>query len=82
MGWHLFRKIIMFLSGILAFWIFVFVLAPAAQRYGPVKTIHDYVRDHDIDATPLYYTESEEFGVAESYMKDARRFTPVSRGTN
>ena len=55
---------------------FVFVLAPLGQLFEPVKTLHEYIEERGIDATPLYYTESEEFSVAQLHMDSTNRFCP------
>jgi len=64
------------LAGLGAIVFFMFVAAPLMQRVEPVKTIHTFIRERDIDATPLFYTEAEEFSQAERHMRDAARFCP------
>lgn len=51
-------------------WCFVFLLAPLLQNVGPVRTLTDFIRANDIDATAYYYTEVEEFAVAEHAVRD------------
>jgi hypothetical protein len=58
---------------------FIFVVAPFGQRFGPVKEIHTFVEKRGIDATPLFYTEAEEFDRVDRHMRDAARFAPKSK---
>lgn len=67
------------IAGVLGMGLFIFVLAPWIQKISAIKTVHDYIRENDMDATPLFYTESEEFSRSQSHMLDARRFQPKSR---
>lgn len=59
---------------LLVIWGFVFQVAPRLQRLEMVRALHDVVREKDIDATALYYTEIEEFNDTASYMRDAMRY--------
>jgi len=52
-------------------WLFVFVVAPAVRDTPSVKPMADYIRERGIDASALYYTEVEETGEAEAYLRDA-----------
>lgn len=63
-------------TGCVCIWLFVFVLAPWLQGLGPVQTLHTFIDEQGIDATPLFYTESEASSQAERFLLDARRFTP------
>ncbi len=56
-------------------WIFVQVLAPQARRIESVRTITDYIRAHDIDATAYFYTEIEESGMAEQALRNAMAYS-------
>ena len=60
--------------GLLVLWLFVFVLAPWAQRFGPVRRVHEHTRQNDIDATALVYTDVEEFGDCEAHVRDALQY--------
>lgn len=55
-------------------WCFVFLLAPLARHFGPVRTLTDFIRANDIDATAYYYTEVEEFGIAEHAVRDSMTY--------
>ena len=59
---------------LLILWLFVFVLAPWVQTFGPVRRIHEHIRRNDIDATALVYTDVEEFGDCEAHVRDALQY--------
>ncbi|MBL7224398.1 MAG: hypothetical protein ISS72_11140 [Candidatus Brocadiae bacterium] len=61
-------------AGLLLIWAVVFWLAPWLQRFGPVKRVHESVRERGIDATALVYTEVEEFADADCHVRDALRY--------
>ena len=65
------------LAGVATMGLFVFVVAPVAQRWEPVRAVHAFADDRGIDASALFYTESEAFGRVQRHMQDARRFAPV-----
>ena len=48
----------------------VFLLAPLLQNIRPVRTLADFIRANEIDAGAYYYTEVEEFAVAEHAIRD------------
>lgn len=52
-------------------WLFVFVFAPAMRDSPSVKPMADYISERGIEASALYYTEVEETGEAEVYLRDA-----------
>ena len=62
------------LAWIAGIWCFVFLVAPLLRHIGPVRTLADFNRDNDIDAGAYYYTEVEEFAVAEHAIRDAMTF--------
>ena len=61
----------LFLLGIVSIWAFIFVLAPLLQRTPYIGEMHDFIQENDIDATALVYTDVEEFGDADVYIRDA-----------
>ena len=69
-----------FLAGCLGIWLFIFVLAPWLQKWGLVHTMHTFIQERDIDATPLFYSESEVSSEAERLLLDAARFAPRGPG--
>jgi len=64
-----------FVAGLIAIWFFVFGLAPFIQRFAPVNTVHEYIEQRDIDATTLFYTETDEFAEAELYLQNAMSYS-------
>ena len=62
------------LAGLLVVWAVVFVAAPALQQWRPVAAVHDVIREKDIEATGLVYTEVEEFSDADSYMRATMKY--------
>ncbi|MDP8244741.1 MAG: hypothetical protein P9L94_11710 [Candidatus Hinthialibacter antarcticus] len=60
--------------GVLSIYLFVFILAPAMQRFPYIVELHQYVIEHDIDAAALFYTEIEEFGDADVSIRDAMKY--------
>jgi len=63
-------------AGIAVIWAFVFVIAPALQKNDMVRPMAEYVRESGIDASALYYTEVQETGEAEMYLRDALGYGP------
>ena len=59
-----------------ALWIFIFVISPEFRRIRAVDTMAQYVEDSGIDASALYYTEVEETGEAENYLRSALNYRP------
>jgi len=59
-----------------ALWAFIFVIAPGFRQIESVNTMAQYVEDSGIDATALYYTEVEETGDAENYLRSALNTRP------
>ncbi len=60
--------------GLLVIFVFVFWVAPALERLPYIAEVHDYVYEHDIDATALVYSEIEEFGDADVSIRDAMKY--------
>ncbi len=67
------RRWIRLLIGVVALFLFIFVIAPAGQRLGPIGEIHDYIDEQGIDASALYYTDSEEFSDLQLRMQNRLR---------
>lgn len=61
---------------LLGLWAFIFVIAPELRRIEAVDTMAQYVEDSGIEATALYYTEVEETGDAENYLRSALNVRP------
>jgi hypothetical protein len=70
------RRWAAFAAGIAVIWAFAFVIAPALQENDMVRPLAEYVRESGIDASALYYTEVQETGEAEMYLRDALTYGP------
>ena len=67
-----------FLSGVLVILLVAFVVIPAVQRLDPIREVCDAIEEHGIDATALFYTESEVSGDAESSIRNAIQYSSRS----
>jgi len=45
--------------GLVGIWAFIFVITPLLTSTGKSAEVVDYIKENNIDATPLFYTESE-----------------------
>ena len=66
--WHRWSR---FLIGVLAIMVLAFGVIPAVQRVGPVRDMHQAIERSGIDATALFYTESDVSSEAESSIRNA-----------
>jgi len=64
------------LLSIMIVMFFVFVLAPGIDNVPRVKPLINFIDEHEINATALYYTDIEEFSVAEFNMKNTLDYSP------
>lgn len=55
---------------------FVFILAPNIDNVPRVKPLINFIDEHQIDAGALYYTDIEEFSIAELNMKNTIVYSP------
>ena len=62
-----------FLAGLTAILFFAFGVVPALQRLGPVREASEAIRNGGIDATALFYTESDVSSEAESSIRNAMK---------
>ena len=62
------------LVGSVAILLVAFVLIPATQRLGPVREVRDAIDRAGIDASALFYTETEQSFEAEMAIRDALRY--------
>lgn len=69
------RRCARFLIGLLVILLFSFGVIPALQRLGPVREVRDAVVNSGIDATALFYTESEVSGEAAVAIRNAIRYS-------
>ena len=63
-----------FLVGVAAILVFAFAVIPGLQRVGPVREVHDAIQKSGIDATALFYTETEVSSEAESSIRNAMKY--------
>ncbi len=64
-----------FFGGVLAILLVAFVVIPSVQRLGPIREVHEAIERSGIDATALFYTESEVSGEAESSIRNAIKYS-------
>ena len=65
-----------FAGGLTALLLFAFVVIPALQLLGPVRDVREAIQRRDIDATALFYTESDVSSEAEASIGNAMRYAP------
>ena len=65
-----------FLVGVLVIFLFAFGVIPCVQRLGPVREVHEAIQKSGIDATALFYSESEVSSEAEASIRNALRYAP------
>jgi len=63
------------MAGVLTILLVVFVVIPGLQRLGPIREVRDAIERSGIDATALFYTESEVSGEAESSIRNAIKYS-------
>jgi hypothetical protein len=63
-----------------AIFLFAFVGLPWLQRLGPIREVRNAIHATGVDATALFYTESEASAESESSLRNALRFRPSPRG--
>ncbi len=81
MNWknRVLKKIIGYLYLILSISIvivFVLVLAPCIDDAPYIKPLTNFIDDREINAGALYYTDIEEFSIAEINMKNTIDYLP------
>ncbi len=65
------RRWAQFVAGAVAIGLFAFVVVPAVQRIGPVREVREAIDRSGIDATALFYTESDVSCEAEVSIRNA-----------
>jgi len=71
------KKYTYLLLSIMLVVIFVFVLAPGIDEVPQVKPLINFIDDNEINAAALYYTDIEEFSIAEINIKNTLDYSPV-----
>ncbi|RKY95589.1 MAG: hypothetical protein DRQ13_06895 [Ignavibacteriae bacterium] len=56
--------------------VFVLFLAPCIDDVPYVKPLTNFIDEREIDAGAIYYTDIEEFSVAEINMKNTMEYLP------
>lgn len=69
------RRWARFLAGLVVILLFAFVAIPGLQHLGPVRDVRDAIENRGIDATALFYTESEVSSEAEASIRNAIRYS-------
>ncbi len=59
------------LASAVGVWLFMFVVAPGVRRVPVVGEALDVVRELEIDASALFYTEIESFSRAELMIRES-----------
>ena len=70
------RRWLAFLLGLVAIFLFVFGFIPWVSNTSAVQPLTRYVEESGIDAGALYYTEVEETGDAETFMRNSMNYPP------
>lgn len=68
------------LLGILVCLGVIYIVIPAVCRMESVQPLITFVEERDIDAGALYYTEIEEFSIANINMENSMDFPPKGPG--
>ncbi len=70
-----------FAAGVLGILLFAFVVIPLVQRIGPVREVREAIERRGIDATALFYTETEISSEAELSIRNALKYPPRRVGS-
>jgi hypothetical protein len=62
--------------GIIALLLIAFGVIPAMQSLGPVREIRSAIQSADVDATALFYSESEHSYEAEASIRNGLDYPP------
>ena len=68
------QRWVRFLVGVLSILVFAFVVIPGLQRLGPGRDIHEAIQQSGIDATALFYSESQISSDAEASIRNALKY--------
>lgn len=64
-----------FLAGLFMIWLFIWQLVPWLNNFSTYARMDEFIREQEIDAGTLFYTESEEAGKAAFYMSKTKNKT-------
>ena len=65
------RRWLRFAIGVCVILCVAFILIPWMQRFGMARELREFVEEHRIEATGLFYTEVVEFSEAEISIRDS-----------
>ena len=65
-----------FAAGLAGILLLAFVVIPALQRLQPIREVRAAIQAAGIDATALFYTESDVSAEAEAAIRNAIRYAP------
>jgi|GEM_PF-2029715 len=57
-------------------WAFMFVLIPSFDNLPAVEPLMEFIKERDMNATALFYSDVEETAEAQNYLMNSKRFTP------
>ena len=59
--------------------VLMFVVAPLGLKLPGYRQMDRFIRETDLKATAIYYTDIEAFARAETALRDGLRFSPLDR---
>ncbi len=62
-----------FLAGLFFIWLFIWHLVPLLNNIQTYAKMDEFIREREIDAGTLFYTESKEAGEAAFYMNKTKQ---------
>ena len=69
------RLMVLFI-GVILIAAFMFLVGPWMRRLPLIHPLLEFIEERDINTAALYYTEIEEFSVAEFNIDHSMRFPP------
>lgn len=73
------KDFVRLIISILTILSFVFYLAPEADKITAVKPLVNFIDEQGINAAAIYYTDIEEFSVAEINIRNSIGYPAVKR---
>ncbi len=75
----LWRRWAALLLGVSLILIFMFGIVPWVERLPFVRPLVEFIEESGINVQGLFYTEVEETGDAENYLRNSLRYPPRKR---
>ncbi len=75
----LWRRWAALLLGVMLILGFMFGIVPWAERLPFVRPLVEFIEESGINVQGLFYTDVEETGDAETYLRDSLRYPPRKR---